>query len=676
MSKLFRTMGSFVPYLALTYLALAVNVAFNLRQVEFTGFTVPLFCGAALLAYTLVYMLPGLALLALLDGGLWLAGRLPWLERPRLRQFILCAAGIALFGLTHMLIFTDRFIFHIYAFHINGFVWNLLVTPGGVESMGGNSASTVSFLLVALFFMALQGGLMAASFKLGRLRSALERLRSRKAALILPVAALLLAGGQAAAFGVSNLRGYEPVLIAARVFPMFQAVTFNRMASRLGAHPKEERSVRLKTSAHGLHYPLQPITTRPEAPKYNIVWLVAESWRADMLAPEIMPRTWEFAQRAARFHQHYSAGNGTRMALFGLFYGLYGNYWFPFLEERRGPVLMDLLLKEGYEFDLRTSAKFTYPEFEKTLFAAIPSSQLHQAEKAESWVADRRNISEMLQFLDQRDRSRPFMCFMFFESPHARYDFPPECAIRKPYLDSLNYATMDLERDMPLIFARYVNSCNHLDTQLARVIGKLEQEKLLDSTIVIITGDHGEEFMEKGHWGHNSYYTEEQTRVPLVLWVPGRSPEVVERMTSHLDLPATVMTLLGVTNPPEDYSLGLDLFGPQKREYSVLSSWGDVAYVDSEYKAVFPTGTARVQYGQEVTTKQDQPVADRGEFRLASRERLVQLMREMSRFSVGNSAVPSATHPPSGSGRTPHKRYAPRGQKPLNADPSPADSAD
>ena len=63
----------------------------------------------------------------------------------------------------------------------------------------------------------------------------------------------------------------------------------------------------------------------------NIVWLVSESWRWDMLNPEIMPNTWAVTQNAHRFTRHYSGGNGTRMGMFAMFYGLYGTYWFPFL---------------------------------------------------------------------------------------------------------------------------------------------------------------------------------------------------------------------------------------------------------------------------------------------------------------------------------------------------------
>ena len=57
-----------------------------------------------------------------------------------------------------------------------------------------------------------------------------------------------------------------------------------------------------------------------------------------------------------------------------------------------------------------------------------------------------------------------------------------------------------------------LQAVHHLDGQFARVIDHLRQRNLLDSTIVILVGDHGEEFMEHGFWGHNSTFSDPQTR--------------------------------------------------------------------------------------------------------------------------------------------------------------------
>ena len=247
------------------------------------------------------------------------------------------------------------------------------------------------------------------------------------------------------------------------------------------------------------------------------------------------------------------------------------------------------------------------------------------------WQHDRQNVSRLLDFLYKRQPDRPFMTFMFFESPHARYYFPPESVIRKPYLDDFNYATMNLKRDIGLIKNRYLNSCHHLDSQYGRILKYLEEKKLLDSTIVILTGDHGEEFMEKGRWGHNSTFNEEQTRVPLVLWIPGETPRRVERMTSHMDIAATLLPLLGVTTQPEKYCLGSDLLGPETKPYTVMGDWSTLAYVDKGYKATF--GYTGISMNPKVTTRNDIIVDNTGTFYQTHREALLETMKELTRFS-------------------------------------------
>ena len=125
-----------------------------------------------------------------------------------------------------------------------------------------------------------------------------------------------------------------------------------------------------------------------------------------------------------------------------MFYGLYGNFWFPFLESMRGPVLFDVLKEQNYQWRFFSSQKLSYPEFDRTVFASIPLEDMQSYIKGQGWERDRKNVSDLLDYLKHRDRERPFISYMFFESPHARYYFPEESVIRKPYLDDFNYATM------------------------------------------------------------------------------------------------------------------------------------------------------------------------------------------------------------------------------------------
>ncbi len=619
-------------YFLLTYAMLLLNTSGFLRHIEQTSFWLTMYARAVQVTYTLLYLGPVLIFVVATHRILHtrLARRVLSLHEKTIRRIVYCAA-IAGCALAQYVIFVDKSVFDVFGFHLNGFVWNLVLTRGGIESMGAGPATTLFAVFVGIGFLLAQAGLFVLVLKVGLVRESLFRLRRRRPYIIgvcgLSIAALYTQLG----YGIGSFRSFGPTLAVANAFPCFMPITFKRIAKSWGYKAQRVPTMAVGGNAFGLRYPLHDIQRDPTVKPPNIVWLVSESLRADMLDPEIMPNTWELSERSSRFERHYSGGNGTRMGMFSMFYGLYGPYWFTMLAEHRGPVLVDTMLELDYQMSLYSSAVFSYPEFDKTLFSRIPSDQLHEGAMRPAWQQDQRHIDALLRFIDQRDKSRPFMTFLFLESPHANYSFSKDAIIRRPFVDELNYVSMNLERDIDLIKNRYINSCRQVDIFVGQVLDRLEEHDLLESTIVLVTGDHGEEFMEKGRWGHNSEFTEEQSRVPLVLWIPGKPASVVGRITSHLDIPATIMPLLGVLNPAQDYSLGHDLFGPERREFTVISAWNHVAYVDEQFKATFPTSTFTM-FQQTVTTVNDSRVANRDEFYESRQQNIVEVMRGLKTF--------------------------------------------
>jgi uncharacterized protein len=623
-------------YLVVTYAILVANASSYLTAGHFAGLLASLFSISALLTHALACMLPfalSVLLVHLLFGFAVGEG-----APSRMRSacvWIPVGASVVLFAAMQGIVHVDSTVFRLFDFHLNGFVWNLIATHGGIASLDGGGSTVATLLQRMAGFLVIQTLALIAIMRMRRLRKTLESCWIRRGFVWVGTAFIALGIFEAGVHGLSAFAGDSTIPTLAQAFPVYPSATFNQAAKRLGFKPKMEPEFRLRADSGGLRYPLNPIQRNTDHPLYNIVWLVAESFRPDMIDPEIMPHTHAFAQKATWFQNHYSGSNGTRMGLFSMFYGLYGNYWFGFLRDRRGPVLMDVLLEDNYQMSMYTSANFTYPEFDKTLFARIPKAQLHEQIRGQRWERDRENVTELLHFIENRDPTRAFMTFMFFESPHARYAFPPENAIRTPYLEDLNYGALNLRRDIPLIKNRYVNACNHLDGQFGRILEFLERQGLLANTIVLITGDHGEEFMEKGRWGHNSSFVEEQIRTPLILWIPGRGVARISSITSHLDIPATLLPLMGVTNAPDEYGLGLDLLGPVNRPCAVISDWGKVAYVDHEYKAVFVVKD-RMAVRPTVTTRDDLAVEDRSAFYRSRRVLLNNIMYGLARF--GNAA--------------------------------------
>ena len=562
----------FITYLIVLWL---VSDSLPIASTIESGWLPISFMLIATLLYGLYYLLPALGITALVR---FISQRIrPNSVRPTYIAAVLTG------GITTLLMYANAKLFSLYGMFFNGFILNLVITPGGIESLGGSSASDIGFALIVFGFISSQALILWLLH-----RYYLKKLTPNLSFKWLPASAIIATLSVHMGFALDSYFTNQLNEVAQSV-PFYQTVSARGFFKKLGFTTQRETKLKVKGK---LNYPLNPLQFNKPAKPYNIIWLTSESWRADTLDEKVMPHSWEFAKNAARYTRNYSTGNGTRMGVFGMFTGLPGNYWFPFLEERRGAALIEVLQQQDYQMSLYTSAKFSYPEFDKTIFSKVPSDHLHEIAKPTSgWESDRDNVTNLLSFIDKRDPTKPFFTFMFFESPHARYYFPPESVIATPYRDDLNYATLSktaLRNEISPIKNRYINSVHHLDMQYGRIFDYLKTHQLLDNTIVILIGDHGEEFMEHGFWGHNSTFVDPQVRTPLVIYAPGFQPLVSDEMTSHMDVIPTIMPLLGVTNPSSDYATGYNLLAGEKRSHTYISDWDKVTYVDNDVKITQP----------------------------------------------------------------------------------------
>lgn len=621
------SLASISRFYLFTWLSVIAHVTRFTTREQYADPGTALWTLATTATYSMFYLLPAI-------GVGYLAY---WLLR-RAKSFccgnlLLATTLIALTGLIHVLLFADRLIHDMYGFHINGFVVDLVLTPGGIDSLGATTSTQLTAALIITALLALQGlayyWLVARSPATAR---PLPRiLRWRWLALII----LLASMGERVAYAYSAAVNYQPILFASERYPMYLPLTSRATIARLGIKEADKASDGIQVKKSVLNYPLVPLDVDKSVQPPNIVWLIAESLRFDMLDPKIMPQLWDFSQQALRLEKHYSGGNLTQMGVFSMFYGLYANYWFPMLDARRAPVLMDVMQQRGYQFTLHTSQRFTFPAFDKTVFVNMNPNDMHMASVDQvAWQRDRDNIRDLLAFIDKRDPARPFMAYHFFESTHAPYVFPPDTVIAQPYLEDLNYLTTDFKGDINLIKNRYLNAARHVDQQVGRVIEHLKQKNLLDNTVIIVLGDHGEEFMEISRWGHSAEFNRYQTSTPAVIWIPGNQPRVVKGITSHLDIPATLMPLLGVRNKSSDYSQGMNLLDPAyHRAYAVAGDWNRLAYLGEDYKVAFPINATGGAKRDEVTDGNDREIADRVQVKQKISPAITEMMQNLTRFS-------------------------------------------
>jgi membrane-anchored protein YejM (alkaline phosphatase superfamily) len=305
-----------------------------------------------------------------------------------------------------------------------------------------------------------------------------------------------------------------------------------------------------------------------------------------MLDRNVMPFLTDWSATQLVFRNHYSGGNSTRFGIFSLFYGLSGTYWNRFLAAARPPVLLDALTMRGYEFRILSCTDLNYPEFRETAFRHVGAS-IRDHWEGERVDRDRRMTDDLLGFLGRV--RRPFFAFLFYDAPHGFYEYPPAFERFRPVPSNGDYVKLAAENPAlsgPL-FNRYRNSLGYVDRQIERVVRDLERRGLLENTLVFVTGDHGEEFGERGYRGHGGTFDRFQASTLMVAHLPGEPAREVRRLTSHVDVVPTILERIGVTNPPGDYSQGVPLTAPTGPSSVMVSAWRSAAVVRPESTVVF-----------------------------------------------------------------------------------------
>lgn len=564
-------------YFALVYVAIFSTMAMFWHFAQAESIQVMLFIGATSAAYAALYTALPVALTLLAGRALRaLSGK------SQLQQN--ASYAIAYLGSSLLLValYADYRLYELYEYHFNGFVWNLLTTPGGVAAMGATDSTTRT---VALQIGALLAA-NAAILWLLHYRRTSQSLISRRPMLIISGVLMAALVTEEGVYAYSIHTGQEDYLQAAEIVPFHIRTSASKLFKKLGV--ERTALTELRIAGGEVNYQGKNLSSRPLDKYPNVIMLVGESFRSDLLDPEITPNLWKFSNQALRFEQHYSGGNRTRMGLFSMFYGLYSPYWYSFERQRVAPALMNFLQEKNYQLALHTSQSFDYPELRHTLFTGISEQYMQEIKTGEPWKRDTQNITDIIGKLEKRDRQRPFYGFMFFESTHAPYTFPENDVVRPNYQKDLNYVEMNLQGDVEPIHARYINAAHHIDREVGRLLDYLKASGMLENTIVMFTGDHGEEFMEKGHWGHghNKSFPEEQIHVPMVLWMPGQKAEVIKHPTSHLQIAPTLLGQLGVTQDPKTYSSAGTLFSQQP--YFVAGDYNYMTLFDEKNKITFP----------------------------------------------------------------------------------------
>jgi arylsulfatase A-like enzyme len=157
--------------------------------------------------------------------------------------------------------------------------------------------------------------------------------------------------------------------------------------------------------------------------------------------------------------------------------------------------------------------------------------------------------------------SEPFYVWIHFFDAHNPYDPPEEHAKLFPPLGN---PPTELDREI----AKYDAEIHFADQEMGKLFDRLAAAKLLDDTLVIVAGDHGEGLMDHGWMLHGLQIYEEAVRVPFVVRWPAKVPagKVIAEPVELADMTPTVLELTGIAMPnakhaPEGMSLAAAMAG-------------------------------------------------------------------------------------------------------------------
>lgn len=310
----------------------------------------------------------------------------------------------------------------------------------------------------------------------------------------------------------------------------------------------------------------QPIDTEtrldvPHPP--NVYLIIVESLRADALSRQHMPQLDRWAQRGMRFLKHYAGTNVSHFGMFTLLYGRSPMVYELTLNAGLPPQLTTTFKKSGYRCAYLSGGTLPWARMEEFINAST-FDEVHLSYERE-WADRDRCVLRQLQGLARDGSSQPRLNVVFLIASHYDYDYPKEYERHLPVVQR-NSGEADSKQYRAKLFNRYRNSLAFLDDEISNLIERLDPAK----NLIVITGDHGESFMEDGVYTHNSKGSDAQTHVPLAIVGPGVPRATVTGFTRHADLVPTLLHLVAGKPVPLRHSHGKDVVVDGGRDRTVL----------------------------------------------------------------------------------------------------------
>lgn len=321
-----------------------------------------------------------------------------------------------------------------------------------------------------------------------------------------------------------------------------------RLEARLDAPRRTARPPKSLVVPSGVVYRDFPFDPDSAPRDLNVIVVQLESTSSLHVSAQSAPNAFSLQRSGLNFKNHLTVATQTRPASIGLYYSDYMTelgttpqlvYGRPMPQ----PALAEVLKQAGYRTGVFHTGFLDYVELrylfaEKGVDTLVGAREMIDAGARIAYsagVREERTVEELCKWI-AANKSQKFFAAYLTECPHHPY---VSFAEHKPFPEDtwLN---------------RYKNSLHYTDAAVGRLLAFLEREGLMERTLIVVVGDHGET-VSQYPVGHGLRVSAEEMRTPFVLHNRKLFPEPLESRlsSSHLDMAPTVAALLGVPAPPQ-----------------------------------------------------------------------------------------------------------------------------
>ncbi len=311
-------------------------------------------------------------------------------------------------------------------------------------------------------------------------------------------------------------------------------------------------------------------------PKYIVFWMI-DTLRADKLKFSAIPnangRKVEtpsldaLAKDSFVADPYYIQGTESKASHASIWTGTYPTVHKFIADDLKLPssfeTMPELLKKAGYvtrgfSSNGYVSDRWNFQEGFDQLNNFVREEKAHNAkavfDSAAKWIPEHKDKPFYL-YLGTTD---PHVTYRQHEDLIQKYDGKSYNGSYKKYISGEELgrlkgkSTPPSERERKRIEALYENEIDFNAIYFGKLVDLLKEQGIWDETLLIVTGDHGDEFWEHGSCGHGHNVHQELVRVPMLLRFPGVFP--VKQSTAGfegVDLLPTLAHLVGAKVPKE-----------------------------------------------------------------------------------------------------------------------------